>query len=78
VRTSGELRISNFLLWQLAYTELYITPKFWPAFRRNDLYAAIADYQRRERRFGMVSEQVPKTTGEQSTFSRILKSVAGP
>jgi len=58
IRTSGELRISNFLLWQLAYTEMYITDEFWPAFRRKHLYAAIAEYQRRERRFGMVSEQV--------------------
>jgi undecaprenyl diphosphate synthase len=58
IRTSGELRISNFLLWQLAYTEMYITDEFWPAFRRKQLYAAIAEYQRRERRFGMVSEQL--------------------
>ena len=60
VRTSGEFRISNFLLWQLAYTEIYITPKFWPGFRRDELYAAITDYQHRERRFGMVSEQLAK------------------
>lgn len=78
VRTSGELRISNFLLWQLAYSEIYITPKFWPAFRRSDLYAAISDYQRRERRFGMVSEQVHKDTNGKSGLRRFLKSVAGP
>ena len=60
IRTSGEFRISNFLLWQLAYSEIYITPRFWPAFRRDELYTAITDYQRRERRFGMVSEQLPK------------------
>ncbi|MGB5873276.1 MAG: isoprenyl transferase [Bacteroidota bacterium] len=58
VRTSGEFRVSNFLLWQLAYTEIFITPKYWPSFRRDELYTAIRDYQRRERRFGMVSEQV--------------------
>jgi undecaprenyl diphosphate synthase len=60
IRTSGELRISNFLIWQIAYSELYISQQYWPAFRRKDLYAAIADFQRRERRFGMVSEQLPK------------------
>jgi len=57
IRTSGELRISNFLLWQIAYTELYITDCLWPDFRRKHLYEAIRDYQRRERRFGMTSEQ---------------------
>ncbi|MGH7467752.1 MAG: isoprenyl transferase [Longimicrobiales bacterium] len=55
IRTSGELRISNFLLWQLAYTELFITPVLWPEFRRQHLYEAIYDYQRRERRFGRVT-----------------------
>jgi len=60
IRTSGELRISNFLIWQLAYSELFISQEFWPAFRRKQLYDAIADFQRRERRFGMVSEQVRK------------------
>ncbi|HLG35698.1 MAG TPA: polyprenyl diphosphate synthase, partial [Bacteroidia bacterium] len=58
IRTSGEHRISNFLLWQIAYTELYFTPKLWPDFRREDLYEAIVDYQTRERRFGKVSEQI--------------------
>ncbi|MFQ6615382.1 MAG: isoprenyl transferase [Fidelibacterota bacterium] len=58
IRTSGERRISNFLLWQLAYSELYITPVHWPAFRRVELYEAILDYQLRERRFGKVSEQM--------------------
>jgi undecaprenyl diphosphate synthase len=52
IRTSGEMRISNFLLWQLAYTEIYITETPWPEFRRTHLYQAILDYQRRERRFG--------------------------
>lgn len=58
IRTSGEMRISNFLLWQLAYAELYFLEKLWPDFRGNDLIKAILDYQRRERRFGMTSEQV--------------------
>jgi undecaprenyl diphosphate synthase len=54
IRTSGEMRLSNFMLWQLAYTELWITETLWPDFRRRHLYAAVADYQRRERRFGRV------------------------
>lgn len=58
IRTSGEHRISNFLLWQLAYTELYFTDKFWPEFDRNDLYQAIYNFQNRERRFGMTGEQI--------------------
>ena len=60
IRTSGELRISNFLLWQLAYSELYFTDKYWPDFRKEDLYEAILDYQHRERRFGKTSEQITK------------------
>ncbi len=58
IRTSGEMRISNFLLWQLAYTELYITEVLWPDFRRKHLYEAIDAYQKRERRFGKTSEQI--------------------
>ena len=58
IRTSGETRISNFLLWQIAYTELYFTPVFWPDFGRKELFEAILSYQRRERRFGMTSEQI--------------------
>ncbi len=62
IRTSGEFRISNFLLWQLAYSELYITDAYWPDFRRNELYKAIQSYQKRERRFGKVSEQISSVT----------------
>jgi len=58
IRTSGEIRISNFLLWQLSYTELYFTPTLWPDFRERDFYEAIIEYQRRERRFGKISEQL--------------------
>ncbi|NVO19656.1 MAG: isoprenyl transferase [Bacteroidetes bacterium] len=63
IRTSGEYRISNFLMWQTAYTELYFTPKLWPDFRKNDLYEAIVDYQQRERRFGKTSEQIIQFKG---------------
>jgi len=58
IRTSGEYRVSNFLLWQIAYAELYFTPKLWPDFRKEDLYEAIYNYQQRERRFGQTSEQL--------------------
>jgi undecaprenyl diphosphate synthase len=77
VRTSGEFRISNFLLWQLAYTEIYITPLYWPGFRRGELYEAIRDYQKRERRFGMVSEQVSTAPAEGSRAARLIKSFTG-
>jgi undecaprenyl diphosphate synthase len=78
IRSSGEFRISNFLLWQLAYAEMYITPVCWPSFRREHLYEAIRDYQNRERRFGLVSGQLetagkPKRRG----ISRMLRSVTG-
>lgn len=58
IRTSGESRISNFLLYQIAYTELYLTETLWPDFNREELFKAIADYQSRERRFGLTSEQI--------------------
>lgn len=58
IRTGGELRISNFLLWQLAYSELYFTDTYWPEFREEDLYKAIIDYQNRERRFGKTGDQI--------------------
>jgi undecaprenyl diphosphate synthase len=58
IRTSGENRISNFLLWQIAYTELYFTDKLWPEFTKEDFYIGIIDYQNRERRFGLISDQL--------------------
>lgn len=64
IRTSGEFRISNFLLYQLAYTELYFTNTFWPAFRKNNLHEAILDFQNRERRFGKTSKQINSSTIE--------------
>jgi len=60
IRTSGEFRVSNYLLWQIAYAELYFTETLWPDFRREHFYLAIADYQSRERRFGKISEQITK------------------
>jgi len=63
IRTSGEQRISNFLLWQMAYAELYFTDVLWPDFRKSDFFDAIIEYQNRERRFGKTSEQI-KTTNE--------------
>jgi len=70
IRTSGEFRISNFLLWQLAYSEIYISDVHWPDFRRNNLYEAIQNYQKRERRFGMTSEQI---TGSDRPDRKIRK-----
>jgi len=64
IRTSGEQRISNFLLWQIAYSELYFTEKLWPDFQKEDFYEAVLDYQNRERRFGKTSEQI--TVGSSS------------
>jgi undecaprenyl diphosphate synthase len=58
IRTSGEHRISNFMLWQMAYTELYFTETLWPDFKKEDFLGAIAEYQSRERRFGLTSDQI--------------------
>lgn len=83
IRTSGEIRISNFLLWQLAYTELYFTKTFWPDFRRKDFLLALLDYQGRERRFGLVTEQVshsgvPRKEGSPGTsVKRLLEDLQG-
>ena len=62
IRTSGERRISNFLLWKLAYTELYFTPVLWPDFRKEHFFEAIIDFQQRNRRFGRVENQIRKET----------------
>lgn len=70
IRTSGEFRVSNFLLWQIAYTEFFITDVFWPEFKRVHLYQAIKNFQGRERRFGKVSEQIKKN-------KKGLKNVSG-
>jgi undecaprenyl diphosphate synthase len=69
IRTSGEMRLSNFLLWEMAYSELYITDKLWPDFRRNDLYEALAAYTQRERRFGKTSQQIAMQTASQGRVS---------
>lgn len=65
IRTSGEMRLSNYLLWESAYSEIYITDRLWPDFRRNDLYEAIGNYMCRERRFGMTSQQINPAAGQQ-------------
>ena len=64
IRTSGELRISNFLLWQMAYTEIYVTNTLWPDFTKKHLMTAIAEYQKRERRFGLTQQQIQVKTGK--------------
>jgi undecaprenyl diphosphate synthase len=76
IRTSGEFRISNFLLWQLAYTEIYISPLYWPDFRREEIYRAIRDFQKRERRFGMVSEQLKDTSSAKPASFVGIKSIS--
>ena len=72
IRTSGEYRISNFLLWQLAYSELYITETYWPDFRRNELYSAISNFQKRDRRFGKVSSKDADSTSRKSFLQRVI------
>ncbi len=67
IRTSGEFRVSNFLLWQLAYTEIYVTDVLWPDFRKKDIYAALADYQKRKRRFGLTDEQIETSQKKSSS-----------
>ncbi len=75
IRTSGESRISNFLLWELAYTEIHIAECYWPDFRRAQLYEAIRDFQKRERRFGLVSEQLCQSKTSIAKAERGIKSV---
>ena len=78
IRTSGEIRISNFLLWQIAYAEIYVTKILWPEFRYTKLIEAIKDYQKRERRFGLVSEQISEkddinTQNQKNRASKVVK-----
>ena len=73
IRTSGEFRVSNFLLWQIAYTEFYISDVYWPAFGRSDLYEAIKNFQKRERRFGKVSDQLKKNDKGLKNVSNLPK-----
>src|SRR5437870_2606639 len=68
IRTSGEMRVSNFLLWQIAYTEIYVTETLWPDFRRADLFEAIIEFQKRERRYGGI-----ESTEQSSSAARIAK-----
>ncbi len=68
IRTSGEMRLSNFLLWEMAYSEIHIAPVYWPEFRREQLYAALHDYLQRERRFGKTSEQLNKEEPTQTSY----------
>lgn len=75
IRTSGEMRLSNFLLWELAYSEIFVTKKYWPEFRRNDLYEAISDYIKRERRFGKTSAQVASEIQESKNDTYIQKVI---
>ena len=65
IRTSGEMRISNFLLWQIAYAEIYVTKTLWPDFRREELSQILHDYEKRERRFGTTGEQVKEAARKQ-------------
>lgn len=77
IRTSGEMRLSNFLLWEMAYGEMYITNKFWPEFRRNDLYEALFNYVNRERRFGRTSAQLASETdnSKNSYIKRVINAI---
>ena len=73
IRTSGEFRVSNFLLWQIAYTEFYISDVYWPDFKRKHLYEAVKSFQKRERRFGRVSEQILKNDKGLKNVSNLPK-----
>ena len=73
IRTSGEMRLSNFLLWEMAYSEIHIAPVYWPEFRRNSLYDALADFLQRERRFGKTSEQL--SADERPTKTYVQKII---
>lgn len=73
IRTSGEMRVSNFLLWEIAYTELYTTDVLWPDFRREQYYCALAEYAQRERRFGLTSEQLRRGSSNPASYRDYLK-----
>lgn len=75
IRTSGEFRLSNFLLWESAYSEIYVTERLWPEFRRYDLYRALYDYMRRERRFGKTSAQVRDDAADHDTHLSTLRQI---
>lgn len=75
IRTSGEMRISNFLLWEIAYSEIFVTAKCWPEFGRADLYEAIESFLQRERRFGMTSAQVADSVDNPSYFQRVMNAL---
>lgn len=75
IRTSGEMRLSNFLLWEMAYSEIYVTKISWPDFRREHLYEAIRDFQRRERRFGLTGDQIRKPTDVPNAHESYLKKM---
>ncbi|MCF8261452.1 MAG: isoprenyl transferase [Melioribacteraceae bacterium] len=77
IRTGGEFRISNYLLWQIAYTEIFVSDLLWPDFRCKNLIDAISDYQKRERRFGLVSEQISSKTEKKNDVDSFTKEVAG-
>lgn len=76
VRSGGELRVSNFLLWQIAYAEIFVTDVLWPDFTYKNLLEAITDFQKRERRFGLISEQLPKTTNRKQNVEKLSRHVA--
>jgi undecaprenyl diphosphate synthase len=75
IRTSGEMRISNFLLWQIAYSELYITDTLWPDFGRTDLLKAILDFQKRDRRFGGLTPSTPPGLGERAAEPQLIEAL---
>jgi undecaprenyl diphosphate synthase len=75
IRTSGEFRLSNFLLWESAYSEIYVTERLWPEFRRHDLYRALYDYMRRERRFGKTSAQVRDDASDHDAHLSTLRQI---
>lgn len=76
IRTSGEMRLSNFLLWEMAYGEMYITDKYWPEFRRNEFYEALRNFAKRERRFGKTSQQIQiEDNSQKSYFKRVVNAI---